>query len=67
MRRIRPLWALMAPELLAAACAVGPNYHRPDVHAQAQFIAAGTPAARSRAVTVRQATLVTEAQPMRTG
>jgi NodT family efflux transporter outer membrane factor (OMF) lipoprotein len=44
MGNTRPPWALLAPALLVAACAVGPDYHRPEVHAPAQFIAAGGPA-----------------------
>jgi NodT family efflux transporter outer membrane factor (OMF) lipoprotein len=40
--------ALFALALLAA-CAAGPNYHRPDVHAPEHFVAGGTPAGPSPA------------------
>jgi NodT family efflux transporter outer membrane factor (OMF) lipoprotein len=44
MANSRPFWSLLAPALLASACAVGPDYHRPETHTPAQFIAAGAPA-----------------------
>src|SRR3974390_2563322 len=41
---VRPPWLALAPVVIVAGCAAGPNYHRPDVHAPGQYAATAVPA-----------------------
>ncbi|HMK87719.1 MAG TPA: multidrug transporter, partial [Steroidobacteraceae bacterium] len=44
MRRLRSPWAALAAAAAAlAGCAVGPNYHRPQMPLDARFVNAGEP------------------------